>query len=134
MTDKFDFLTLKQAIAVQIFYSSSDDENLIGKTLTGANWIESTGVVASITFLENGIGRDGTLGKLIAEKSYQKIIEQYDKPNATFKIVVSYKNDKDELIDTDLTSAIQLALSPEELPKQIIEFLSEKKEYSFLKS
>ena len=31
MTDKFRNLTIRQAIAVQIFYSSPDDENLVGK-------------------------------------------------------------------------------------------------------
>ena len=134
MKDKFHFLTLKEAIAVQIFYSSPDDENLTGKTLNSDSWVESTGVVTGITFRENGIQEDALLQKLIAEKAYRKIVEMYDRPDATFKIVVMYKNDKDEIKETDLTNAIEMALSPEELPKQVMDFLLEKEEFSFLKS
>ncbi len=133
MTDKFRSLTLRQAIAVQIFYSSPDDENLVGKTLNGENWLESTGVVTAIIFLETGTKKDEALEKLIFAKAYIKIIKQYDKPKATFKIVVFYKNDKDVIKEMNLTNAIKLALSPDESPKQIIEFLTEKEEYSFLK-
>jgi hypothetical protein len=134
MKDKFHFLRLKEAIAVQIFYSSPDDENLTGKTLNSDSWVESTGVVTGITFRENGIQEDELLQKLITEKAYRKIVEIYDRPDATFKIVVTYKNDKDEIKETDLTNAIEMALSPEELPKQVMDFLLEKEEFSFLKS
>jgi|GEM_PF-3119387 hypothetical protein len=134
MKDKFHFLTLKEAIAVQIFYSSPDDENLTGKTLNSDSWVESNGVVTGITFRENGIQEDELLQKLIAEKAYKKIVETYDRPDATFKIVVTYKTDKDEIKETDLTNAIEMALSPEELPKQVMDFLLEKEEFSFLKS
>ena len=133
MADKFRSLTLKQALAVQIFYSSPDDENLTGKTLNGENWLESTGVITSIAFRETGSKKDTALEKLIFTKAYKKIIQQYDKPKATFKMIAFYMNDKDQLREMNLTKAITLALSPLETPKQIIEFLSEKKEYSFLK-
>ncbi|HXP51112.1 MAG TPA: hypothetical protein VN922_14235 [Bacteroidia bacterium] len=134
MKDKFHFLTLKEAVAVQIFYSSPDDENLTGKTLNSDSWVEATGVVTGITFRENGITEDELLQKLIAEKAYKKIVETYDRPDATFKIVVTYKNDKGENKETDLTNAIEMALSPEELPKQVMDFLLEKEEFSFLKN
>jgi hypothetical protein len=134
MKDKFHFLTLKEAVAVQIFYSSPDDENLTGKTLNSDSWVEATGVVTGITFRENGITEDELLQKLIVEKAYKKIVETYDRPDATFKIVVTYKNDKGESKETDLTNAIEMALSPEELPKQVMDFLLEKEEFSFLKS
>jgi hypothetical protein len=133
MKDKFHSLTLKEAIAVQIFYSSPDDENLDGKTLNGKNWIDTTGVVSSITFRQNGVDKDEALQKLIDKKSYKEILKKYDKPGATFKIVVIYKDNNNKVKETDLTNAIKLALSPEELPKQIIEFLLQKKEFSFLK-
>src|SRR6201998_927745 len=134
MKDKFHFLTLKEAVAVQIFYSSPDDENLTGKTMNSDSWVEATGVVTGITFRENGITEDELLQKLIAEKAYKKIVETYDRPDATFKIVVTYKNDKGENKETDLTNAIEMALSPEELPKQVMDFLLEKEEFSFLKN
>jgi hypothetical protein len=133
MADKFRALTLRQAMAVQIFYSSPDDENLVGKTLNGENWLKITGVGAAIIFRETGVKEDEPLEKLIAAKAYKKIIQQYDKPGATFKMVVVYKNEKGALKEMNLTKAIQLALSPEELPEQIMNFLVEKPEYSFLK-
>jgi hypothetical protein len=133
MTDKFRSLTLRQAIATQIFYTSPDDENLTGKTLNGENWLESTGVVTAIIFRKTGSDKDEALEKLIFAKAYKKIIQQYDKPKATFKMLVFYKNEKDEIKEMNLTTAITELLSPMETPKQIIDFLSERDEYSFLK-
>lgn len=133
MTDKFRSLTLKQAIAVQIFYTSPDDENLVGKTLNGESWVEPLEVVTNLIFRKTGTEKDETLEKLIRTKSYKKIIEQYDKHGATYKMVITYKDVKNKLKEMNLTKAIKLALSPEELPGQIIKFLLEKKEYSFLK-
>lgn len=133
MSDKFSSLSLRQALAVQIFYASPDDENLIGKTLNSDRWDEPFGVVTAITFRKTGTTKDELLEKLIAAKAYKKILEQYDTPKATFKIVVIYKNDKDEINEMNLTKAIESALSPLELPKQIMQFLLEKKEYGFLK-
>ncbi|HTB31977.1 MAG TPA: hypothetical protein VK808_08135 [Bacteroidia bacterium] len=133
MTDKFRSLSLRQAIAVQIFYASPDDENLLGKTLNSDSWNEPLGIVSAITFRKTGTAKDEALEKLIAAKAYKKILEQYDKPKATFKMVVIYKNDRDEANEMNLTNAIEAALSPLELPKQIMEFLLEKKEYGFLK-
>ena len=97
MTDKFRSLTLRQAIAAQIFYSSPDDENLVGKTLNSHDYTEPVKVVESITFRKTGNIKDEALEKLIKAKSYKEIIERYDTPKATFKIVVIYKNEKDEL-------------------------------------
>jgi len=133
MTDKFRDLTLKQAIAVLIFYTSPDDENLVGKTLNGTNWLEDVGTVTGITFRKAGNEKDAALEKLIASGSYKKIISLYDKPKATFKMVVFYKNAKGEIKEMNLTAAITELLSPMETPKQIMEFLSEKKKYNFLK-
>lgn len=133
MKDKFHFLNLREAIAIQIFYSSPDDENLVGKTLTGDDWTNNTGIVTGITFRKNGTENDEILKELIDKKAYEKIIKQYDNPAATFKIVVFYKNDADEVKETDLTNAISLALSPEELPKQVMDFLLTKEDFSFLK-
>lgn len=132
MRDEFGSLTLKEAIAVQIFYSSPDDENLTGKTLTGRTWVETTGVVVAITFREMGSPKNEVLEKLIAAREYKKILQQFDKPGKRFYMVVIYKNDKGELKETNLTNAIELALSPDELPKEIMDFLLQNKEYSFL--
>lgn len=134
MTDKFRSLTLRQALAVQIFYTSPDDENLVGKTLNSENWLESIGVVTSIIFRKTGSDKDEALEKLIFAKAYKKIIQQYDKPKATFKMVVFYRNEKNEIREMNLTTAITELLSPMETPNQIIEFLSERKEFEFLKS
>jgi hypothetical protein len=133
MPDKFGFLTLKQAIAVQIFYSSPDDENLVGKTLYSEDWVESTGVIEAISFRKTGGGENEMLAKLIKSKDYKNILNKYDSPGATFEMVVIYKDEQDVLKEMNLTDAIKLDLSPEELPKQIMDFLLEKEEFSFLK-
>ncbi len=134
MTDNFRQLTLRQAIAVQIFYSSPDDENLRGKTLTGKSWVENTGIITAITFREINKPKDKTLEKLIVSRSYEEILKRYDKPGAAFEMIVIYSDDKDEFKEIGLSNAIKLALSPEELPKQIMDFLLEQNEYTFLKN
>jgi len=133
MPDKFSCLTLRQAIAVQIFYSSPDDENLIGKTLNSEKWDDPVIIVDSIIFRSNEAGKDEIFEKLILERAYQEILLKYDKPGATYKMVVTYKNDKVERKEVDLAHAIELALSPVELPDEIIGFLLEKEEFAFLK-
>ncbi len=133
MSDKFRSLTLRQAIAVQIFYSSPDDENLLGKTLNCEKLDDPVITVESIIFRNAETGKDETLEKLISERRYKEILLNYDKPGASYKMVVTYKNDKGEPKEMDLTHAIQAALSPEELPDEIIQFLLEREEYAFLK-
>jgi hypothetical protein len=133
MRDKFRNLPLREAMATQIFYTSPEAENLVGKTLNSERWDEPVNVVTAITFRRTGTKQDTALEKLIAAKSYKKILELYDKPDATFKLVVMYKDDKDEIKEMSLTNALSAALSPEELPKENIRFLLDKKEFSFLK-
>ncbi len=133
MSDKFRSLKLKHAIAAQIFYSSPDAENLTGRTLNSDSLIEPFGIAEAITFRPTGIKKDEVLEKLIKAKAYSKILQQYDKPGATFTMAVIYRNAKDELKEMNLTKAIETALAPLELPKQIIDFLLQQKKYSFLK-
>lgn len=133
MQDKFHALSLKQALAVQIFYSSPEDENLIGKTLNGKELFEPVGVIRTISFRPTEAKKDEVLEKLIAAKAYNEILQKYDKPQATFKMEVIYKDEKGVLHEANLTNAIKLAFSPEELPEQIMAFLLKKEEYSFLK-
>ncbi len=133
MPDKFHSLTLKQAIAVQLFYTSPEDENLHGKILNSDSWVDIKGRIESVTFHKTGSHRDETLEKLIAEKAYKKILEKYNAPGATFEMVVVYKHGESETEEMNLSDAIESTFSPEELPNQIIEFLIEKEEYSFLK-
>jgi hypothetical protein len=133
MTDNFRSLTLKQAIALQIFYTSPDDENLRGKTLYGENWLDNKGIVADVFFRKTGTKKDEALEKLITAKEYKKILQKYPEAGTTFKMVVVYKNDKGKLKEINLTQAIQLTASPDEPHQQIIDFITEKKEYNFLK-
>jgi hypothetical protein len=133
MPDKFSCLTLRQAIAVQIFYSSPDDENLIGKTLNSEKWDDPVIIVESIIFRSNESGKDETLEKLISERAYHEILLKYDKLGGTYKMLVTYKNVNGEIKEVDLTHAIESALSPVELPEEIIQFLLEREEFAYLK-
>ncbi|HTA27530.1 MAG TPA: hypothetical protein VK809_07075 [Bacteroidia bacterium] len=133
MPDKFHSLTLKEAIAVQIFYTSPEDENLHGKILNSENWAELIGSIETVSFHKTGGPKDEELEKLIESKSYKEILEKYDNSGATFEVVVIYKKDGSEFQEMNLSDAIESTFSPEELPSQIIEFLLQKEEFSFLK-
>jgi hypothetical protein len=133
MPDKFRSLTLRQAIALHIFYSSPDEENLVGQTLNSNQWGDPTGIVTAITFRKTGTTKDEALEKLVAARDYKKILEKYGKSTATFKMVVIYKHNEGKSKEMNLTKAIEEALAPEELPDEIMRFLLEKKEYSFLR-
>ncbi len=133
MTDEFRTLSLKEAIAVQIFYTSPEDENLHGKILNSENWSDLKGMIETVTFHKTGSSRDEALEKLIAAKAYKEILEKYTAPGATFEMVVIYKHDESGREEMSLSDAIESTFSPEELPNQIMEFLLEKEEFSFLK-
>lgn len=133
MEDKFHTLTLKQAIAVQIFYSSPDDENLTGKTINSKELFEPVGEVVSVIFCKTEVKEDKALGRLIAAKAYDKILQQYNNPEDRFKMQVIYKDAKDNLHEASLSNVIKLTMSPEELTDQIMRFILEKEEYRFLK-